>query len=390
MGKKEKRAKLIAEMREINDKVMAEKRAMTDEERSAYEAKEAEMRQLTAEIEAEERAAELNGFSSELPVNTTGDEGTRNGNKEDAEFRAFLTDGKVEARTDLSVGDGGGALAPKQFVAEVIQGLDDEAPVYAKVRKVPLSAVSGVDVPAMDTDATDAAWTSEIPSPALSADTALKYKKITINPETLAKLILVSKKLIKCSAIPVDQLVRERLQAKIAKAFENGILNGSGTNQQPLGVFTASANGVSTARDVTTAGASMAADDFIDMKMKLKPGYRKNAVWVMNTEILKNVMKLKDSHGDYIWQKGFAEGEPDTILGIPVIESTLAPTTKTTGSYVAVLGDFSKYWFTYVDQLEIQVLLEKYADTLQVGYLANILAGGAPVLGEAFARLKIQ
>lgn len=390
MGKKEKRAKLIAEMREINDKVMAEKRAMTDEERSAYEAKEAEMRQLTAEIEAEERAAELNGFSSELPVNTTGDEGTRNGNKEDAEFRAFLTDGKVEARTDLSVGDGGGALAPKQFVAEVIQGLDDEAPVYAKVRKVPLSAVSGVDVPAMDTDATDAAWTSEIPSPALSADTALKYKKITINPETLAKLILVSKKLIKCSAIPVDQLVRERLQAKIAKAFENGILNGSGANQQPLGVFTASANGVSTARDVTTAGASMAADDFIDMKMKLKPGYRKNAVWVMNTEILKDVMKLKDSHGDYIWQKGFAEGEPDTILGIPVIESTLAPTTKTTGSYVAVLGDFSKYWFTYVDQLEIQVLLEKYADTLQVGYLANILAGGAPVLGEAFARLKIQ
>lgn len=389
MGKKEKRAKLIAEMREINDKVMAEKRAMTDEERSAYEAKEAEMRQLTAEIEAEERDAALNGYSSELPKPDAGEPDTR-GKNEEAEFRAFLTDGKVESRTDLSVGDGGGALAPKQFVAEIIQGLDDEAPVYAKVRKVPLNAVSGVDVPAMDTDATDAAWTAEIPSSAITADSALKYKKITINPETLAKLILVSKKLVKCSAIPVDQLVRERLQAKIAKAFENGILNGSGANQQPLGVFTASANGVSTARDVTTAGASLAADDFIDMKMKLKPGYRKNAVWVMNTEVLKLVMKLKDSNDNYIWQKSFAEGEPDTVLGIPVIESTLAPSATSTGSYVAVLGDFSKYWFTYVDQLEIQVLLEKYADTLQIGYLANILAGGAPVLAEAFTRLKIN
>lgn len=389
MGKKERRAQLIAEMREINDKLLAEKRSFNDDEKKAYEEKEAEVRKLTAEIEAEERDAALNGFSTNLPANQENEE--ERGNPDvNAEFRNFLMDGRLEARTDMTVGDGGGALAPHEFVAEIIQGLDAEAPIYSKVRKVPLKSVSGVDAPALDTDATDAAWTSEVPSPAIAADTALKYKKITITPETLAKLILVSKKLIKTSAIPIDTLVRERLTAKIAAAFENGILNGSGTNQQPLGVFTASANGIPTSRDVATAGSTLAADDFIDMKMSLKPGHRKNAVWVMSTEVLKDVMKLKDSQGNYIWQKSFADGEPDTVLGIPVIESEFAPTAKTTGSYVAVLGDFSKYWFTYVDQLEIQVLLEKYADTLQVGYLGNILAGGAPVLPEAFARLKIK
>lgn len=389
MGKKERRAQLIAEMREINDKLLAEKRSFNDEERQAYEAKEAEVRQLTAEIEAEERAAALNGFSSNLPANQENGE-ERNNTDETAEFRQFLADGRIESRTAMTVGDGGGALAPKEFVAEVIQGLDAEAPVYAKVRKVPLNSVSGVDAPAMDSDASDAAWTAEVPAQAIGADTSLGYKKVTITPETLAKLVLVSKKLIKTSAIPIDTLVRERLTAKIAKAFENGILNGTGANQQPLGVFTASNNGVTTARDVSTAGNAIAADDFIDVKMKLKPGHRKNAVWVMNTAILKTVMKLKDSNGDYIWQKGFAEGEPDTILGIPVIESELAPSAVTAGSYVAVLGDFSKYWFAYVDQVEIQVLLEKYADTLQVGYLGNVLASGAPVLPEAFARLKIK
>ncbi len=389
MGKKERRAQLIAEMREINDKLLAEKRSFNDDEKKAYEEKEAEVRKLTAEIEAEERDAALNGFSTNLPANQNEEEG-RGKTDENAEFRKFLMDGRIEARTNMTVGDGGGALAPHEFVVEIIQGLDAEAPVYAKARKIPLKSVSGVDAPAMDTDATDAAWTSEVPSPAIAADTALKYKKITITPETLAKLILVSKKLIKTSAIPIDTLVRERLTAKIAAAFENGILNGTGANQQPLGVFTASANGIPTSRDVPTAGSALAADDFIDVKMSLKPGHRKNAVWVMSTEVLKDVMKLKDSQGNYIWQKSFADGEPDTVLGIPVIESEFAPTAKTTGSYVAVLGDFSKYWFTYVDHLEIQVLLEKYADTLQVGYLGNILAGGAPVLPEAFARLKIK
>lgn len=388
MGKKELRAKKIAEMKAINEKLIAEKRSFNDEEKVAYEALEAEVRQLTAEIEAEERQAALNGFTTSAPAVSEGEQ--RNKNTEDSEFRQYLTDGNLESRTAMTVGDGGGALAPKEYVAEVIQGLDAEAPVYAKVRKVPLSRVSGVEAPALDTDASDADWTTEVPNSAISADTALKYKKVTITPETLAKLVLVSKKLIKCSAIPVEQLVKERLTAKVAKAFENGILNGTGANQQPLGVFTASNNGVSTGRDVETAGSALTADDFIEMKMKLKPGYRKNAVWVMNTAILKDAMKLKDNNGQYIWEKGLIENEPDTILGIPVIESELAPSTKTAGSYIAVLGDFSKYWFAYVDQLEIQVLLEKYADTLQVGYLANILAGGAPVLGEAFARLKVK
>lgn len=388
MNKKERLAQLVAEMRAINETLIAEKRDFTEDEKKSYSEKEAEVRKLSAEIAAEEREKELNGFVSELPAQKNPDQRSA-GNDEMAEFRNFLMDGRVEARTDMTVGDGGGALAPSEFVSEIIQGLDAEAPIYSKVRKVPLKSVSGLDAPAMDTDATDAAWTSEVPA-ALAADNALKYKKITITPDTLAKLILVSKKLIKTSAIPIDTLVRERLTAKIAAAFENGILNGSGTNQQPLGVFTASANGISTSRDVATAGSTLTADDFIDMKMSLKPGHRKNAVWVMSTEVLKDVMKLKDSQGNYIWQKSLVDGEPETILGIPVIESEFAPTAKSTGSYVAVLGDFSKYWFTYVDQLEIQVLLEKYADTLQVGYLGNILASGAPVLPEAFARLKIK
>lgn len=391
MNKKEQFAKIIVEMRAMNDKLIAEKRGFNEDETKLYAEKETEMRKLQAEIEAEERNQELAGFTTENP-DTVNDDESRGVSNEEAEFRDFLKDGKTENRTAMSVGDQG-ALAPTQFVKEIIKGLDDEAPVYALTRKFGLTSVSGIDAPYMATDASDAAWTTEIPNSAISADSALHYTKKTITPETLVKLVLVSKKLVKTSAIPIDTLVRERLTAKIAKAYENGVLNGTGANQQPLGVFTASNSGVPTSRDVTSTnalnGTCFNCDDLIEMKMALKSGHRKNAVWVMHTDVLKIAMKFKDSDGQYIWQGPVKDNAPGTLLGIPVIESTLAPNTLTAGSYIAVLGDFSKYWWAYVDQMEIQVLLEKYSDTLQIGYQADVLASGAPVLPEAFARLKV-
>ena len=135
----------------------------------------------------------------------------------------------------------------------------------------------------------------------------------------------------------------------------------------------------------------MTADDLIRMKMNLKPAYRRNAVWVMHTDILKMVMLFKDNDGQYMWRPGLRDGEPDTILGMPVIESAFAPNTKVAGSYVIVLGDFRNYYkFAYWKGVEVQVLAELFAQKNQIGYIAHTLADGMPTLGEAFARLKVS
>ena len=67
MNKKELRAKLIREMKELDELAKKEARSFTDEEKKSFDEKEAEVRKLTAEIEAEERAERMNGFSTELP-----------------------------------------------------------------------------------------------------------------------------------------------------------------------------------------------------------------------------------------------------------------------------------------------------------------------------------
>lgn len=389
MAKEELRAKLIAEMREMDELAKKEKRQFTAEETKLFAEKEAEARALSAEIEAEKRKSRLDGFSEETPKTTRADID----NKEE-ERKEFFSVEKRAGDTTLSVGTSGAqgnafALAPEQFVEEIIREVEKQALIYGRVRKLAVNGAGSLGVPYEKTDAAAAEWTNEIPNAEIATDKSWAFGKRELSPTDLVKLILVTKKLVATSAFSVDTLAKDKIAEKLTSAFENGILNGTGSSQ-PLGVFVASENGINTDRDVTTAAAAIAADDLVNMKMSLRPEYRAKAVWVMSTEILKDVMKLKATDGRYLWQPAIAQGEPATILGLPVIESEYAPAVKTAGKYVAVLGDFSHYWFAYWKGIDITVLNEKFAGTNQIGFLGHTLADGQPTLPAAFARLKIK
>ena len=398
MDKKARRAQLIAEMREMNEKLLTEKRDFSDEEKKLYDEKDKEMRELSAQIMAEERQAALAGFASELPQPKDDEGRSASDNDAKEEFRKFLMGEKRDLNVGTSGSQGNGyALAPQEFSDEVIAAIEKDTQLYKIVDKVPVSGAGSLGLPYESADASDASWTNEVPDDEISGDATWAFGKRELIPTDLVKLVKVSKKMLATSAIPIDQLVRNKLAYKFMSAFEKGILVGTGSGQ-PLGVFTASANGVPTTRDVTSdrsaftkaSGMPCCADDLIKMKMNLRPGYRKNAQWVMHTDILRSIMLLKDNDGQYMWRPGLRDGEPDTILGMPVIESEFAPNTVGTNLYVIVLGDFKKYYkFAYWKNVEIQLLVEKFAGKNQIGYLGHTLADGMPTLGEAFTRLKV-
>ena len=102
-------------------------------------------------------------------------------------------------------------------------------------------------------------------------------------------------------------------------------------------------------------------------------------------------IKMKDKNDQYIWQPSMRDGQPDTLLGAPVYMSEYAPNTYTGGNYAAVYGDFKTgYWICDSDGLFVQILTEIYAINNQNGYLVEYFGDGAPVVGEAFSRLKIK
>ncbi len=217
----------------------------------------------------------------------------------------------------------------------------------------------------------------------------MAFGKRELYPHPLAKRIKVANKLLRM--VPgADALVRQRLAYKFGISQEKGFMIGSGSNQ-PLGVFTASANGVTTARDVSTGntGTQVTFDGLISAKFALKSEYWSKADWIFHRDVMASIAKLKDGEGQYLWRQSVIAGEPDTVLGRPVLMSEYAPNTMTSGLYVGILGDFSNYWIADALDMQIQVLKELYAETDQTGYIGRMETDGMPVLAEAFARVKL-
>jgi HK97 family phage major capsid protein len=171
---------------------------------------------------------------------------------------------------------------------------------------------------------------------------------------------------------------------------EQAFLTGSGA-AQPLGVFAASALGISTGRDIATgnSGTEIASDNLIRVKGALKGQYRGKAQWIGHRDWETRVSLLKDSEGQYLWRPGLEAGRPDMLLGFPVNISEYAPSTFTTGEYVAILGDFSHYWIAELAGFGLKRLDELYAGTSQVGFHVDAYVDGMPVLEEAFVRSKM-
>jgi len=74
---------------------------------------------------------------------------------------------------------------------------------------------------------------------------------------------------------------------------------------------------------------------------------------------------------------------------MPISMSEYAPSTLTTGLYVGILGDFSNYWIADALDMQVQRLVELYAEANQVGFIGRLETDGMPVLEEAFSRVKL-
>lgn len=92
----------------------------------------------------------------------------------------------------------------------------------------------------------------------------------------------------------------------------------------------------------SVAGASGSqADPLIDLFHKLKPAYRANASWLVSTEALAQMRKLKDTVGSLLWQPSLTPGQASTFLGRPVFEDPNMPDCAS-GSLSVAVGDFSR------------------------------------------------
>lgn len=403
---REKRVNLVNQARELLDRAENENRSLHADEEQQYNKIMSDVENLRKEIEREEKLqAEEHQMSQSLgtiaggkgqpaagqyvPTNPRATEEYR------AAFNRYLVGGisalnpseiKNLQATDDTLG--GYTIAPEQFVNELLKAVDDFVYIRQWARKFAVTSSTSLGVPTLESNPNDFDWTSEI-TPA-NEDAAMTFGKRSLTPHPLSKLIKVSNKLLRVSAQDPEQIVRDRMAYVFGLTHEKAFLTGNGVNQ-PLGVFTASNDGISTARDVSDGNTTTAIkfDGLKSAKYKLKQQYHRNARWLFHPDAVQQIDKEKDANGQYIWQPSVQVGQPDVLLGFPVYTSYYIPNTFTTGNYVGMLADFSFYWIADSLDFGIQRLVELYATTNQVGFLGRGETDGMPVLEEAFVRVKL-
>ena len=334
-----------------------------------------------------EYRGEKHEFDRESPVYGTSQDAYRKA------FWGYLRDGvKNDELRNLQMDSdtAGGYLIPAAFQMSLIEAVDDLVWIrgLANVQLVPNA--NSLGRPSRENDIADADWTTELATG--SEDSTLDFGKRELTPHPLAKRIKVSKKLLRASTMGMEGYVRGRLAYKRSITQEKAFMTGSGAGQ-PLGVFTASADGIPTSRDVSTdnSATAMTADGLKEAFYNQKVQYRNRAVWVFHRDGCKQIAKLKDGEGNYLLTTSNNQpgGGPDMLFGRPIYESEYAPNTFTTGQYVGIFGDFSHYMIVDALMGEIQRLDELYAATNEVGFIDRSETDGMPVLSEAFTRVTL-
>lgn len=196
----------------------------------------------------------------------------------------------------------------------------------------------------------------------------------------------------------VEQELQDQLMEEFAVAEGAAFVSGNGTNK-PKGFLTYttaatadSSRAFGTIEHVATGvagdfAASNKADILFTLVSKLKQGYRAGSVWMMNKGLLFEILKFKDTSGQYLWQPSLqASGISLNLLGFPVVEAEDMPA-KAADALPIAFGNFRRA-YTVVDRMGIRMLRDPYSNKPYVGFYTTKRVGGAVVNSEAIKVAK--
>lgn len=367
---------------------------LSAEDDATYTRMEQEVTDLGKEIARLERqeavdrelAAPTSQPLTQKPDNAKPTTPEKTGRAADAYEKAFWNAARArdgityEIRNALQVGvdTEGGYLCPDTFEHQLITGLT-ESNVVRSLAHIISTSSGQHKIPVVSTRGT-ASWVEE-EGPIPEDDDV--FGQQYIGAHKVATLIKVSEELLNDSAFDLEAYFVKEFARRIGNKEESAFMSGDGAGK-PTGILNDAQVGVTAA-----SATAITADELIDLYYSLPAPYRATAVWVMNDATMRYIRKLKDSTGQYLWQKALHEGEHHTLLGRPIYHSPYAPEVEA-GAKPILFGDLSYYWIGDRKGITFRRLNERYADTGQVGFLATKRLDGKLILPEAVKVLQMK
>lgn len=273
----------------------------------------------------------------------------------------------------------GGFLVPTEYDARLIEKLEEGDVLRRLATVIQTTGERKINVAASKPAAS---WVEEGGALVFS-DAA--FSQVILDAYKLSVAVKVSEELLADNQYDLENFLIRSFGQAIADAEEDAFLNGNGVSK-PTGILDANGGGEV---GITTAGASITADEIIELVYKLKRPYREKAAFIMADSTLAKIRKLKDSTGQYLWQPGLQAGEPDRLLNYPVYTSAHMPSIAA-GNSVIAFGDFSYYNIGDRGIRSIAALRELYAGVGQVAFVCKQRVDGKLVLPEAVQIMKMK
>ena len=336
------------ELAEIRDDVKAIKQMLElDDDFAKMEIAKEETNEEEKEMNAEEkRALEL-----------------RETEQRDREaFENYLRGRVIHERagelTPATTGSGiglGGALIPTTIVNYIIRKVYDICPILEKSQKFNVTGKLDIPYYPADSQKITVAYQSEF-SPLASSSGS--FATIELDGFLAGALTKISRTLINNVNFNIVDFVVDEMARAIKRFIEHELL--IGTNNKVTGLSTLT-------NSVTTASASViTADEVIKLRDKIKDDFQQNAIFIMSPATRTALRSLRSTSGIYLLSDDISTPFGSTLLGKPVFVSDNMPDIAT-GETVIYYGDMRGLATKFSEEINIEVLRERYADEHAIG-----------------------
>jgi len=364
----EKRAGLVTDLQTLIDTAKAEIRAFTEEEDVKFQNIEQQIKDIDSTLAAEKRAISILAAQE----NTDTVAGAAETDKSKAEIRAFMDyvnsqcGGKVSpeyraGEQNITMSNNG-AVIPTTISQMIISTVKEMCPIFAKATMFAVKGTLKIPVWGNANTTHNIAVGYQAEFTDITAD-AGKFTSVDLTGYLAGALTLIGKSVINNSEIDVLNFIVTEMSKQIALFLEKELL--IGTSGKAVGAL-------STSNTATlTSATAITADDLITVQSKVPTVYQANACWTMSPATFAAIRKLKDSTGQYLLQTApnIVGSFPFMLLGKPVFLSDNMPAVAA-GAKPILYGDYSGMAVNMRQQIEMQVLNEKYATQHAVGLVA--------------------
>ncbi len=288
----------------------------------------------------------------------------------------------------------GGYAVPRQIDAMIARELTEISPIRAIAQVVQTGSAGYRKL--VTTGGTASGWVSETAGRP-ETDTP-NFAEIAPPTGELYANPAASQAMLDDAGFDLENWLASEIAMEFARAEGAAFVNGSGVDQ-PKGFLaaptSAAADGTRAFGTVQYLGSGDAAGlgaaaeiALIDLVHTLKAGHRQGASFVMNSATLAEIRKLKTADGAFLWQPGLVEGQPDRLLGYPVVEAEDMPDIAA-GTFPIAFGNF-RHGYLIAERTATQVLRDPFTNKPFVHFYATKRVGGQVLDSNAIKLLKIE